>query len=440
MGQKGKGAGGKAKGKGMPPAGMGKAFGKGCGKDFGQDFGMDFGKGYGKPHGKMFGGMMMGGKGFGMDQGCGYGDRYGPPSMAPGWGFAPQAMQPKAPKWAAAAASPTADASAHWIAVDETSQLAQQGLPLEAPVAIYEKGVDVFSSSSHIISDIVGDVSAEVTITHDADWEQFPDIGEAIKAATGEEHCFAVATCPNSATWGVGVANGWKGRESAAKVALALALAAQNPQSMGTVARNYPEFGALCQSQGFNVKAAGAQAKGGKGKGGKQAAHTPAVASPEIPAVHFLTVGADSKPVLAGLPTEAYALAHSKQMKEYFSNAHNILSELVEDVSTAVTFEDDPEWKEMPEVGAALTEAGAEENSYCIASCSELACWGVGLSSGWKGRESAAKLALAMAIMQGAGRLEEFATNPNYPEFGALLSAAGLVEMPQQKKRRKGGW
>lgn len=371
---------------------------------------------------------MMGGKGWFAPQQAMY------PGYGMNQGFAPQAKKPAAQKWGAAPAA-TSSANVHWISIDEGSALVQQGLPLEGPAAVYEKGVDVFGSSTHILSDIVGDVSTEVTITHDADWEQFPDIGEAIKTATGEEHCFAVATCPGNATWAIGVANGWKGRESAAKVALALALAAQNPEIMGTLAANYPEFGALCRGQGFSVGAGG----GAKPNAKKQAAIAPAAAAAtaDVPAVHFLSVGGDSKLVLAGLPAEGPAVAHSKQLKEFFSNAHNILSELVEDISAAVTFEDDPDWKVMPEVGAALKEAGAEDNSYCIAACETHACWGVGLASGWKARESAAKLALAMAVAQNTGRMEELAQT--YPEFGVVLATAGLVEQPQ-KKRRKGGW
>jgi len=438
----GKGAGGKAQGKGkrgMPPGGGkgktgGKFGGKTDSKAGGKDPGMAFGQMYGgMMGGKGWGAPQMGGKGWGAPQAMHMG--YAPQGMNP---FIMQAMKPAAQKWGAAApAPPTASLPAvHYISIDEGSALVQQGLPLEGPAAVFEKGIDLFGSSTHLLSDIVGDIATEVTITHDADWEQFPDIGEAIKEATGEEQCFAVAT--SAGTWAIGVANGWKGRESAAKLALALALASQNPESLGSLARTYPAFGALCRSQGFTVTpAASSQENGGKSTTTKQAALAPTAAAADVPPVHFLNVPGECKLVAAGLPADAPAIAHTKQLKEFFSNAHHILSELVEDISVAVTFEDDPDWKEVPEVGTALKEAGAEENGYCIAVCEEQACWGVGMASGWKARESAAKLALAMAIAQNTGRLEELAKT--YSEFGVVLAAAGLVEQPQ-KRRRKGGW
>merc|ERR1719215_875714 len=152
------------------------------------------------------------------------------------------------------------------------------------------------------------------------------------------------------------------------------------------------------------------------------------------PSVHWLTLTQESAITTQGFPAEAPAILHTKEKKEYFSNAHSLLSELVPDLSE-VAFEDDADWKVMPEVGAALTEAGSEENCYCVATCASQGVWAVGMASGWKGRESAGKLALALALAQAAGRLEELGAQ--YPDFAELCVGAGLMQ--PTKKRRIGG-
>lgn len=306
---------------------------------------------------------------------------------------------------------------------------------------VYEKGPNIFSSAAFVLGDCVGDISTEVEIIHDADWTQYPDIGETIKAATGEDHCFAVAVCASQAKWGLGLASGWKGRESAAKLALAVSLASDNPQLSGKLTRAHPEFAAICHGQGFAVAKAsasggcGAAVKRGGGGGGGGGFAPAAGDESGPPTIHFITAPPEASVVAQGLPADAPAIAHTKAKKDYFSSAHHILQDLVTDLSE-VSFEDDADWKVMPEIGAALTAAGAEENSYVVASCPSQACWGVGLAAGWKGRESAGKMALALALAQAAGRIEELGNT--YPEFGEICAGAGLMQ--PTKKRRKGGW
>lgn len=329
----------------------------------------------------------------------------------------------------------TAQGGVVWISFADNA-LTQQGFPADGAAMVYEKGPNIFSSAAFVLGDCVGDIATEVEIIHDADWTQYPDIGETIKAATGEEHCFAVAVCASQAKWGLGLASGWKGRESAAKLALAVSMASDNPQLNGKLTRAYPEFGAICQSQGFAMaapSASGAAAK--RGGGGGYAPAAPAGNESGPPAIHFISVPAEASVVAQGLPADAPAIAHSKAKKDYFSSAHHILQELVTDLSE-VSFEDDADWTVMPEIGAALAAAGAEDNSYVVASCPSQACWGVGLAAGWKGRESAGKMALALALAQATGRVEELGNT--YPEFGEICAGAGLMQMT--KKRRKGGW
>jgi len=319
------------------------------------------------------------------------------------------------------------------------SSIVTEGFPLEGPAVLWEKGAEAFSNSTHILGDLVGNISESVQIVHDADWEQFPEIGEAIKAQCGEDQCFAVASAPEKSTWAVGVASGWKGRDSAAKLALSLALAAQDPAVMKQIAKNYPEFGQLCRGQGLNV-GPGFQAPVAPPAWGKQKKQTIEWEQPgatgEAPKVHLLTVDGNCKVVQAGLPQEVAAIEHSKQQKEFFSNAHSILGEMIEDISAEVTFEDDAECTIMPEIAQALKASAGEENCFCVARADSHGCWGVGVAAGWKGRESAAKLMLALSLAQATGRLEELAQT--YPEFGQVCATAGLVAAT--KKRRKGQW
>jgi len=432
-------AGGKNGGKNMNMVGgKGQKGGGGCQKGGG---GCQKGGGKGKGPG-----MHMGG---GMGQPAGFG-AWAMPSAAPmmmgkgvvppawglqgvpsrGWPAPAAAAAP--PKWMAekAAAGPT---EVHWLTVPDSSALVAQGLPVEGPAIVYQKGDDVFSCATLALSEVAGDIAAEVQIVHDADWEQFPEIGEVIKDATGEEQCFAVAICASKGTWAIGVGNGWKTRESSAKVSLALALAAQDMAVLGQVSRNYPDFGKLARQQGLQPAAVPAAPAAGR-FGGRGAVESAPAAGP--PPVRTLTLDGESKITEAGLPAEGPAIEHEgKQMKEYFSNAHSILQEMVEDISADVTFEDDADWKNMPEVGEALKAAGGAENGLCVASCASVGVWGVGVGSGWKSRESASKLALALAIAQSTDRLDEFAKN--YSEFGEMCAAAGLVEPPA--KRRRGG-
>lgn len=400
--------GGAAKGGGAIAKGNGKSAG-GC---WGAGAGGPPQMGWGKGPMSMMPMMMGGGKGMGAMMGMGMG--FG------GWGGGKGAWgPPPAAEWAAPAPTP-ATTPVYWLTLPQESSLVAQGLPLDGPALVWEKGNEVFSSAAHILGDLVGDITAEVQIVHDADWEQFPEVGQALMKQSGEEQCFAVAYAPQASTWAAGVANGWKGRESAAKLALSLALAAQDGSIMKTICKNYPEFGQLCRSQGLSGGAGGA-AWGGAGIGA------------DVPKLHMINVEATNKFVAAGLSSEVPCVEHSKQQKEFFSNSHSILGELIEDASTEVVFEDDPEWKIMPEIGEAIKAAGAEDNCFCVAKSDSHGVWAVGQGSGWKGRESAARLALSITLATATGRLDELAQK--YPEFGQILATGGLVQ-PAKKSRK----
>merc|ERR1712087_304447 len=140
------------------------------------------------------------------------------------------------------------------------------------------------------------------------------------------------------------------------------------------------------------------------------------------PVLHLLQLTPDSPLMMEGLPPECPCLVYSKETKESFQNAHSILSNLIADMGL-VDFRDDPEWTKMPSVGAAIKRARAEETCFCVAVAPNK-IWGVGISSGFKGRQPAAKLALAVALAMHADCIEALCAQ--YPEFGAMCAAAGL--------------
>lgn len=115
------------------------------------------------------------------------------------------------------------------------------GLPLELSM-----------SASGGLAELLGEEAArEVELIHDADWIIFPEIGEAVKAAGGEEHSMCVAIAPESGIWAVAVAAKKKNRETAAKAALICALAAEVEADVyDAFAAKWEAFAELCEFAG----------------------------------------------------------------------------------------------------------------------------------------------------------------------------------------------
>eukprot|EP00930_Biecheleria_cincta_P068192 TRINITY_DN5539_c0_g1_i1.p1 TRINITY_DN5539_c0_g1~~TRINITY_DN5539_c0_g1_i1.p1 ORF type:complete len:482 (-),score=77.81 TRINITY_DN5539_c0_g1_i1:632-2077(-) len=393
------------KGKGMN-AGKG-AMGKG---------GMNAGMG-GYSHDQLLSSLLtiMGAQGFNMGQQMGGQGKGGSQWGGKGGGQWGGSAKWADTSWQAPAGPP---AQVYWVTVPPTSALVLNGLPTTGPAVIYEKGKELFECATLILREIVGDLTTQVQLLHDPDWEQFPEIGPVLKQATGEEECFGVAYCPQRGVWGIGVASGWKNRESACRLALSIALAKQDAAVASAISARYPQFGKVLQKSN-TAKAA------------------PALEDDmeTVPPIRFITLQGESKITTLGLPAQAPSVEHQgKHMKKYFDNADAILRDLM---ALDVAFEDDPEWTSLPEVGQALQAAGADDNCYCVASCASQACWGTGIGAGWKARESSAKLALALAIAQQTGRLHEL--TQKYPEFHEMCANAGLVAGPA-KRRKVGGW
>jgi len=455
---------GQRKGAGNLEKGSAISGGKGnYGYGKGGKYGM--GGGYSEWGPPMFGGMPMYGGGK---------DWWGGPGVEQGWGApGPAAWGPgkngggKSKSWGNAwDASPAPDLNPalHWLEIGPDSSIVQSGMPGTAPALQYEKSMSVFMSATRMLSDLVGDVADTVTIEHDADWVKFPEVGEAFKFASGEENCFAVASCPEHGVWGAGFGNGWKGQEAAAKVALCVALAT-GTEFEAALSETYPEFRALISGKG-KAKGGGAGDKGyassmSSGKGGyadkgrsgkaclKTEAHprvapmedsfapkensSPGIVNPTLPEVHFITIQGQSTITELGFAPDAPACTHSKAFQEVYSSAHHVIHSLTD--GAPLEFHHDTDYDVFPEVIDALKRAGVEENCFCVASCPPLGKWAVGLGSGWKTRESAGKLALAVSIAEVSTKLEE--TVGFYPDFGSLLASAG-VSAPAAKKRKVG--
>lgn len=389
------------------------------------------------------GGCAFGGKGammgaYGMPfGGCGpppgYGG-YGPP---PGYGGGKGGMAPvefagrasgygaAMPQARIAPAKPQPTGpTVTWINLTEESTLTAEGLPAEAPVLLYEKGVSVFQSTSYIVYDLLGEEKDKLEIVHDPEWTVFPEVGGAMKESGLEETCIAVAKADGR--WAVGAGGNWKHRENAAKLALCVALACDSPK-LDSILRSHPEFAAMLEKAGLAEvpapsAAVPARGKKSKAKDFEEAADEPA--NP-IPVVHIITLQEESTLTAEGMPGDGVALVHDKASFA-FSEAHNCLSELVGDISAEVVFTHDAEGDKFPEVGSAIKEALDQQWCFCIASCAQHNKWGLGLAGGWKQREVAAKLALAVSICADGGQnLDNCAAQ--YPEFGQMCANAGFI-------------
>merc|ERR1712061_199973 len=93
-----------------------------------------------------------------------------------------------------------------WLVLTQDSQIINDGLPAEAPAIAHDKEFqDSFSQSGDFLYAVVGEEYDNVVYTHDTDWDVFPEVGEAMKAASMDENCFCVAVSASHGKWGVGL-------------------------------------------------------------------------------------------------------------------------------------------------------------------------------------------------------------------------------------------
>jgi len=85
----------------------------------------------------------------------------------------------------------------------------------------------LYNSTDSVLAALAGEHAGEVQFHDDAEWKNYPGVGEALKQLSKGEECMTVAVCMPKAVWAVGVGMKGKCRYGAAKLALATAMALQ---------------------------------------------------------------------------------------------------------------------------------------------------------------------------------------------------------------------
>ncbi|CAK0862574.1 unnamed protein product [Prorocentrum cordatum] len=318
------------------------------------------------------------------------------------------------------------------ILLTQESQLTLNGYPPDAPALVYDKSMsETFNIANVILPELVTNMTTDVVLNHDADWQNYPEVGKAVVAAGGEENCICVAICPSRGKWGVGLGGGWKTREAAAKLALSVALA-QGHAKYQMICQAFPEFDKLCRGECSPQALPGSSRRGGNG-----AAPAPTTAYGPAPVTKWITLTEKSAITSEGYGHEAPVVLHSKDFQELFSSSHHMLTELIGNVAGNVKMTHDADWSIFPEVARATKAAGCEDQCMCIATCPDHSAWAVGLGSGWKTRETAAKIALCVALTMNAP--QALATLVGwYPQFGAVCAQVGLHVKAQPRNSSDG--
>merc|ERR1711948_174127 len=117
------------------------------------------------------------------------------------------------------------------------------------------KKKSLLAETDEVLKDFLGgtDEQAGVKCSEGANmlqdsWEKFPDVGIALSEVSKSKECFCIVTSPQHGLWGVGVQEKGSMRWYAARVALAVALAAQAMEEGEDVdLSGVPTFEALVQ-------------------------------------------------------------------------------------------------------------------------------------------------------------------------------------------------
>lgn len=285
--------------------------------------------------------------------------------------------------------------------------------------------------------------NAQVDIFDDAGWEMFPQVGNALRRAGGQEQCMSIAICPELGKWGVGLAGRKKLRENVARLALCVAIAPNSP-SFSSMVANYPEFGDFCASQAAQAAVPSAPTFVPVGQPQNCLSWSrgaeDVVRSEEPMATDGTSQGTLWIQLTESMPFLLRELCHDApcvciswdvKFQSLQSCAHGLLGDLVGDLASQVQFHHDCDWSIFPQIGKALVHAGAGEQSICVAICPEIGKWAVGLGGKWKTRESAAKLALCIAV--GPSTPNYNLITAQWPEFGAICQEAGAEAAGSQR-------
>eukprot|EP00929_Paragymnodinium_shiwhaense_P095997 TRINITY_DN5739_c0_g1_i1.p1 TRINITY_DN5739_c0_g1~~TRINITY_DN5739_c0_g1_i1.p1 ORF type:complete len:439 (+),score=134.86 TRINITY_DN5739_c0_g1_i1:89-1405(+) len=319
-----------------------------------------------------------------------------------------------------------------WISCGEGSALASEGYAMEGAAVKFDKSNPAMSAAHWALQELVDDVKEDVTFTDDPDLQTYPELGQVIsRQGFGPDLGVCVAVSAKYMRYGVGLAFGWKDRERAAKLALALSIAAGTSQLMHLCSQ-VEEMGPFCKEQSVEGKIRGqlSQPRGLQGKPAPKPASAAAAAVGEGDAagpgnypVLGLSVPAGTEFLKDGMSEAAPAVYFDKQWTEAFSTASWLLSHLSDHAE--VTIDHDADVEKYPEIAAAVKLAGGQDDCVALITCPDKCKWAVGLASGWKTRERAAKMALALTFIEDEQTVINCAND--FDGFGVFAQAAGLM-------------
>lgn len=266
------------------------------------------------------------------------------------------------------------------------------------------------SSVSYLLKDLLEDPSSEVVITHDQEWDQFPEIGEALQQAGGEERAMCVAYCEPLGFWGVGLGGKIKQRENMARLALCVSLI-ENNEAKDQIFADYPDYAAFCgmpqtstsQKKRRTEKAIPHPQQERVGRPPPQQADTAESGyfPKDVPIWIKLPVDELMPEELDGLLPEALAVSCGGSRKGLYSRADEVLESVLPGCKeeNLIDYLDDPDWSKFPMVGMALKEVAEKEECMCVAVCPSRSAWAVGIAGKGKTRWQAAKVAIAATLL-----------------------------------------
>eukprot|EP00405_Crypthecodinium_cohnii_P017112 CAMPEP_0206452302 /NCGR_PEP_ID=MMETSP0324_2-20121206/19868_1 /ASSEMBLY_ACC=CAM_ASM_000836 /TAXON_ID=2866 /ORGANISM="Crypthecodinium cohnii, Strain Seligo" /LENGTH=526 /DNA_ID=CAMNT_0053922373 /DNA_START=97 /DNA_END=1677 /DNA_ORIENTATION=- len=178
-----------------------------------------------------------------------------------------------------------------------------------------------------------------------------------------------------------------------------------------------------------SASAGGKPSGGASGKGAKKAAARepePAPVNEGSPADTFrwIRLQGDSALVVNGLPDSGTAIFQAPCVQHLLSCSVDILTDLGID-NGSLTFTHDQDGSSWPDVAEVLKEEeGKEDVQFCVVECPDVGLWAAGVSSVWKKREQAARLALCVGIAAMSAEFENLQTSQ--PDFVAYCQAVGI--------------
>lgn len=325
-----------------------------------------------------------------------------------------------------------------WITLPGDGHFVQMGMPELAPTVFHHPGIQtLLSSGQHILADLGMETAEAIMLTHDADWVVYPEVGEAIKAAGGQEQPYCIAECSAKAIWAVGAGSKWKSREQAARLAMCIALAA-NIEDFEAIAKAQPEFTAFCEALGIST---GTQLPGGgmlppaplgvkaQASGVKIEQHS----GLEMPgdALFWITLGSDEavQPPLDNLLLESVVLRNDGTTRsDLYYKADAAIALVIGELASEVQYFDDPNWDQFPQVGQHTKRVTGKEECLTLAVCQAAGVWAVGAGRKGKNRMTAAKVAMAASL---ALQTNDMGQDMDYTELPALKE---LVEEARAAK------